>query len=50
MIENKLGEIRMADLTVDNAAGLRDFYKEVIGWQHMDLDMGEYNVLLGKTL
>jgi uncharacterized protein len=41
--DKKLGEIRMADLTVDSAGSLRDFYKEVIGWKHMDLSMGEYN-------
>ncbi|MGM0875764.1 MAG: VOC family protein [Bacillota bacterium] len=49
MKENKLGEIRMADLTVSNALELRDFYKEVIGWKHQDLSMGEYNDYVMQT-
>jgi uncharacterized protein len=49
MQDNKLGEIRMADLTVGNADSLRDFYKDVIGWQHMDLSMGEYNDYVMQT-
>lgn len=27
------GQIISADLTVDNATAIRDFYKEVIGWE-----------------
>ncbi|ANU10160.1 glyoxalase [Planococcus antarcticus DSM 14505] len=36
------GSIFSADLTVHHAKGVRDFYKEEIGWQHSDFQMGEY--------
>ena len=37
------GSIVWHDLTIDNADEVRDFYKSVIGWEHVDHDMGEYN-------
>lgn len=49
MKDNKAGEIRMADLTVDSADELRDFYKEVIGWKHMDLSMEGYSDYVMQT-
>ncbi|MDX1683851.1 MAG: VOC family protein [Saprospiraceae bacterium] len=45
-MENKktiVGGFEWADLTVDNATQVRDFYKEVIGFTHEDVNMGEYN-------
>lgn len=36
------GSIISADLTVHHAEGVRDFYKEVVGWQHSDFRMGDY--------
>jgi len=29
---NQVGKIGWIDITVDDATGLRDFYKEVVGW------------------
>lgn len=39
----KKGQIISADLTVNNANELRDFYKEVIGWQVEEMPMKEGN-------
>ncbi|GAB4321789.1 MAG: hypothetical protein Kow0074_12840 [Candidatus Zixiibacteriota bacterium] len=38
-----IGSIGWVDLTVDNADSIRDFYKQVIGWTHSDVSMGEYS-------
>ncbi len=38
-----LGHISWADLTVPDAAPLRDFYTKVTGWTAMPLSMGEYD-------
>ena len=38
----KIGAILWQDLTVDNAAEVRDFYSQVVGWTHTDQDMGDY--------
>lgn len=37
------GQILWRDLTVPDAPAIRDFYKEVIGWEHSDHPMGDYN-------
>lgn len=49
--ENKIqpGSIISADLTVHHAEGVRDFYKEVIGWQHSDFGMGDYDDYMMNT-
>lgn len=39
----KFGSIGWADLTVENASQLRDFYHEVVGWGTADVDMGGYS-------
>lgn len=38
----KLGEIAWLDLTVQDAAGIRDFYQDVIGWNVEEVPMGDY--------
>lgn len=43
------GSIISADLTVHHAEGVRDFYKQVIGWQHSDFRMGDYNDYMMNT-
>lgn len=40
---NQIGKIGWIDITVDDATGLRDFYKEVVGWQADEVSMGEYS-------
>ncbi len=42
MSEN-IGKIGWIDMTVDDATGLRDFYKEVVGWDVEDTSMGDYS-------
>lgn len=39
----KVGSVGWADLTVEDADGLRDFYREVVGWQAAEVEMGGYN-------
>lgn len=39
----KIGSIGWADLTVENAAELRDFYREVVGWSTTGVEMGGYS-------
>ena len=41
--KNQVGKIGWIDITVDAADGLRDFYKEVVGWTNEDVSMGEYS-------
>ena len=43
MSDSKLGKAGWMDLTVDDADEVRDFYKAVVGWDHQDVDMGEYS-------
>ena len=39
MSENsKVGKIGWIDMTVDDAEGVRDFYKHVVGWGSEDVD------------
>lgn len=40
--EPELGSIGWTDLTVPDAATVRDFYREVVGWQPQGVDMGGY--------
>lgn len=36
------GKIGWIDMSVDDAEGVRDFYKAVVGWGHEDVSMGDY--------
>ncbi|WKA53885.1 VOC family protein [Planococcus shixiaomingii] len=38
----RAGTILFTDLTVERAEETRDFYKQVIGWEHSDVKMGDY--------
>jgi hypothetical protein len=38
-----VGEILWQDLTIPNAIEIRDFYREVIGWNCVPEDMGGYD-------
>lgn len=38
-----IGRIGWIDMTVENAEGIRDFYKAVVGWGHEDVPMGKYS-------
>ena len=38
-----VGKIGWMDITVDDATGLRDFYKNVVGWKSEDVSMGDYS-------
>ncbi len=37
-----IGSIGWCDLTVPRADGVRDFYREVVGWTATEVDMGGY--------
>ncbi len=37
------GKIASADLTVKGAEQVRNFYKQVIGWDHSEINMGSYD-------
>lgn len=39
----EVGSIVWTDLTVPDAAAVRDFYREVVGWRAEEVDMGGYN-------
>ena len=41
--KGKIGSIGWADLTVENATELRDFYREVVGWSETGVEMGGYS-------
>ena len=38
-----VGKIGWIDMTLDDASGVRDFYKAVVGWKTEDVDMGGYS-------
>lgn len=38
-----IGSMGWLDLTVDDATGVRDFYKTVVGWTHGAVSMGDYD-------
>ena len=42
-MQPELGKIGWCDLTIENADEVRDFYKQVVGWSHSDVGMGEYS-------
>ncbi len=39
----EIGAIGWVDLTVPNAAEVRDFYRAVVGWTTSEVDMGGYS-------
>lgn len=39
----EVGTIGWTDLTVDDADGVRDFYREVVGWKPSPVSMGDYS-------
>jgi len=39
----QIGKIGWIDMSVDDADGLRDFYKTVVGWGVEDVSMGDYS-------
>jgi predicted enzyme related to lactoylglutathione lyase len=41
-MSNEIGSVVWVDLTVADAEGIRDFYREVVGWRPEPVDMGEY--------
>lgn len=43
MNKSKIGTVVWTDLTVDDAAGIREFYSQVLGWKTTDHD-GDFNV------
>ena len=43
MSSDDLGTIGWRDLTVANAEQIRDFYSDVVGWQHSPVAMGDYD-------
>lgn len=40
---DEVGKIGWIDMTVDDASGVRDFYRNVVGWETDDVDMGGYS-------
>jgi predicted enzyme related to lactoylglutathione lyase len=40
--EQPVGIITWADLTVEDAPRIRDFYRDVIGWDVSEVDMDDY--------
>ena len=43
MEKNEIGSISWMDLTVENADQIRDFYKDVVGWSPVGVEMGGYS-------
>ena len=39
----RIGTISWADLTVAAAPAVRDFYRAVVGWESVDVEMGGYS-------
>ena len=39
----QVGKIGWIDMTVDDADGIRDFYKSVVGWETEAVSMGDYS-------
>lgn len=37
-----MGTIAWRDLTVGDAPGVRDFYRDVVGWEPSPVEMGDY--------
>lgn len=40
--QDEIGAITWADLTIEGADEVRDFYRAVVGWEVSELDMGGY--------
>ena len=38
-----VGTIGWVDLTIDDASGVRDFYRSVVGWGTSEVEMGGYS-------
>jgi predicted enzyme related to lactoylglutathione lyase len=38
-----IGKIGWLDMTTEDAPGVRDFYKAVVGWETDEVDMGGYS-------
>lgn len=41
--KKNLGSLIWVDLTVDKTDNVRDFYKQVVGWESDPVSMGEYD-------
>ena len=41
--QENIGVISWCDLTVENAEDVRDFYREVVGWETSPVAMGDYD-------
>lgn len=41
--KHQVGSIAWRDLTVNDAPGVRDFYKAVVGWSDSSVSMGDYD-------
>lgn len=48
-MEKKIGSIGWLDLTVPDASGIQDFYKQVIGWQVESFAMDGYDDYMMKS-
>lgn len=42
-MSNDIGKVGWIDITVADATGLKDFYKEVVGWDVEESSMGDYS-------
>ena len=42
MTTPQTGSTTWQDLTVENAEEVRDFYREVVGWESADVEVGDY--------
>jgi uncharacterized protein len=42
-MNNSIGKVEWADLTVPDAGRVRDFYQKVVGWKTSNLDCGGYD-------
>ncbi|MBT8093110.1 MAG: VOC family protein [Gammaproteobacteria bacterium] len=40
---DKVGRVGWIDITVDDANGLKDFYRKVVGWTVENVQMGDYD-------
>lgn len=52
MSKNEIGSITWIDLTVENADQIREFYKDVVGWKPVAVEMdgySDYNMTLPGT-
>lgn len=43
------GQIGWIDLTIEDAPRLRDFYRDVVGWEVEELSMGDYSDYVMKA-